>query len=305
MNGRTERADVLVIGAGAAGGIVTKVLADAGLHVVCLDQGPWFRPDAKPHPRPDWEWQRATRWATEVNVRRLANDYPVDTASEHTLMWNGVGGSTTVYTAVWPRLRPSDFRKGIEHGLAPDWPISYEDLAPFYDEVDRMVGVGGLDGDPAIPPRGRFPVPPPAHGALGERAGKALDQLGWHRWPMPVAILGAPYDGRPACNNCSACQSGCPTGAMYDAGLSMMPKALAAGARLIADARVERIETGADGRATGAVYIDRMSGIRHRQEADVVVLCGNGVGTPRLLLLSATGRQPTASRTPADRSAAT
>jgi choline dehydrogenase-like flavoprotein len=292
MSKISERADVLVIGAGAAGSIIAKTLAEAGLRVVCLDQGPWVQPDAKPHARSDWEWQRATRWATEVNVRRLANDYPIDTDSEHTLMWNGVGGSTTVYTAVWPRFRPSDFRKGVEHGLAPDWPISYEDLAPFYDEVDRMVGVGGLDGDPAIPPRGSFPVPPPSHGALGERAGKAFDRLGWHRWPMPVAILGANYDGRPACNNCSACQSGCPTGAMYDAGLAMMPRALAAGVRLIPDARVEKIETGPDGRAIGAVYVDRMTNLRHRQEADLVVLCGNGVGTPRLLLLSASGRHP-------------
>jgi choline dehydrogenase-like flavoprotein len=286
------KADVLIIGTGAAGGIMAKELAEAGLRVVCLDQGPWVRPEDKPHTRPDWEWQRATRWATEVNIRGLSNDYPIDTDSEHTLMWSGVGGSTIVYTAVWPRFRPSDFRKGIEHGLAPDWPITYEDLAPFYDEVDRMVGVGGIDGDPAIPPRGAFPVPPPAHGRLGECAGRALDRLGWHRWPMPVAILGRDYDGRTACNNCSACQSGCPTGAMYDVSLHMIPKALAAGASLIPDARVEVIETDASGRATGAIYCDRATGIRYRQEADLVVLAGNGIGTPRLLLMSATGRQP-------------
>jgi choline dehydrogenase-like flavoprotein len=287
-----DEADVLVIGTGAAGGVIAKVLAEAGIRVVCLDQGPWFRPEAKPHWQPDWEWQRATRWATEVNVRKLSNDYPIDTDSEHTLMWNGVGGSTVVYTAVWPRFRPTDFRKGVEHGLAPDWPIAYEDLAAFYDETDRLVGAAGLDGDPAIPPRGPFVGRPPAHARFGERTGEALDRLGWHRWPMPVAILGEDYDGRPACNNCSACQSGCPTGAMYDVSLAVMPRALAAGARLIPDARVETIETDEAGRATGAVYIDRNTGLRHRQKARMVILCGNGVGTPRLLLLSASARQP-------------
>jgi choline dehydrogenase-like flavoprotein len=292
MSAARERADVLIIGSGAAGGMMAKTLAEAGLRVVCLDQGPWFPPSEKPHWGSDWEWQRATRWATEVNIRNLPNDYPVQTDSEHTLMWNGVGGSTVIYTAVWPRFRPSDFRKGVEHGFAPDWPISYEDLAPFYDAADAMIGVGGYVGDPAIPPRGPFQTPPPAHDRFGERTGKAFDRLGWHRWPMPVAILSGDFDGRKGCNNCSACQSGCPTGAMYDVSLTLMPKALAAGAELIANARVEAIETGIDGRATGAVYIDRMSGVRHRQQADLVVLCGNGIGTPRTLLLSANGRHP-------------
>jgi 2-methyl-1,2-propanediol dehydrogenase len=292
MSSAADRLDVLIIGTGAGGGVMAKVLAEAGLKVTCLDQGPWFPASEKPHWRADWEWQRASRWATEVNIRSLANDYPIDTDSEHTLMWNGVGGSTVVYTAVWPRLRPSDFRKGVEHGLAPDWPISYEDLAPFYDAADALIGVGGHDGDPAIPPRGPFQTPPPAHDHFGERVGRVFDGLGWHRWPMPVAILGADYDGRPACNNCSACQSGCPTGAMYDVSLTMIPRAIAAGARLIADARVEQIETGSDGRASGAVYIDRQSGVRRRVEADLVILCANGIGTPRTLLLSANARQP-------------
>ncbi|MCX5516745.1 GMC family oxidoreductase [Kaistia algarum] len=284
--------DVLVVGAGAAGALIARTLAEAGLDVVCLDQGPWFPAAEKPHWHSDWEWQRVTDWSTTVNNRQRPNDYPIDTQSENTLMWNGVGGSTVVYTAVWPRFRPSDFRKGVEHGLAPDWPISYEDLEPFYEATDAMIGVGGMVGDPAIPPRGPFQVRPPAHGKLSEKAGSAFDRLGWHRWPMPVAILGEDFDGRPACNNCSACQSGCPTGAMYDVSLSLMPKALAAGVRLIPNARVERIETGRGGRATGAVYVDRMTSTRHRQTADVVVLCGNGIGTPRLLLLSSDARHP-------------
>ncbi len=77
-------------------------------------------------------------------------------------MWNGVGVSTNVYAALWPRLRPSDFRKGVEHGLAPDWPITYAELAPFYDDADRLVGVSGLAGDPGMPPRLPQPMPPAA-----------------------------------------------------------------------------------------------------------------------------------------------
>jgi len=94
-----------------------------------------------------------------------------------------VGGSTNIYTAIWPRYRPSDFRKGTEHGLAPDWPISYEDLAPYYDAVDRLVGTSGLAGDPALPPRPDYPTPPLPLRPVGKRFADAFDSLGWHWWP--------------------------------------------------------------------------------------------------------------------------
>ena len=88
-------------------------------------------------------------------------------------MWNGVGGSTNVYGALWPRYRPSDFRKGDEHGLQPDWPIAYEDIAPFYERPTASIGVNGLAGDPAMPPRGPTtrPGPCPSAGPRPARAG--------------------------------------------------------------------------------------------------------------------------------------
>src|SRR5689334_16265021 len=131
-------ADVLVIGSGASGAIASLVLGEAGLKVVCLEQGGWTEPADHPHFSPDWEWQRVRQWSPNGNIRRDAADYPVETRSSNILMWNAVGGSTNIYTAIWPRYRPSDFRKGTEHGLAPDWPISYEELAPCYDVVDRL-----------------------------------------------------------------------------------------------------------------------------------------------------------------------
>ncbi|MCY4406871.1 MAG: FAD-dependent monooxygenase, partial [Rhodospirillaceae bacterium] len=128
-----DHADVVIVGSGPGGVIPATVLARKGIKVVCLEQGPWFTPDERPHFGRDWEWRRATDWSISVNVRAHPHDYPVDSTDETTLMWNGVGGSTGIYTATWPRYRPSDFRKGTEHGLAPDWPISYEDLAPYFE----------------------------------------------------------------------------------------------------------------------------------------------------------------------------
>lgn len=91
---KLRHADVLVVGSGAGGALVSLALAEAGLDVVCLEQGPWVQPQDHPHASPDWQWQRQTNWNTEVNVRNDPADYPIDTSSEHTLMWNGVGGST-------------------------------------------------------------------------------------------------------------------------------------------------------------------------------------------------------------------
>jgi choline dehydrogenase-like flavoprotein len=289
---KPDHADVLVIGAGASGVINSLVLAQAGLRVVCLDQGGWTEPAQHPHYSRDFQYQRQNRWNPEPEVRRGPDDYPVEGGQSHALMWNGIGGSTNIYAALWPRFRPSDFRKGVEHGLAPDWPITYEDLAPYYDEADRLIGVSGLTGDRGMPARAPYPLGPLPMRASGRVIAAGFERLGWHWWPMPAGIISENYDGRPACNGCGNCASGCPRGSMAKMSVTLWPKALAAGAELRPGARVERIETGADGRATGAVYVDRASGQRVRQTADVVILAANGVGSPRLLMLSESARHP-------------
>ncbi|MEA2730893.1 MAG: 2-methyl,2-propanediol dehydrogenase, partial [Acetobacteraceae bacterium] len=277
-------ADVLVVGAGATGSLAATVLAQAGLDVVCLEQGGWVEAEDHPHYSADWAWQRKTRWSPDVNKRRHPDDFPVTTNSSQVLMWNGVGGSTNTYGAIWPRYRPSDFRKGDEHGLQPNWPMSYDDLAPFYEQADRLIGTSGLPGDPAMPPREKCPTGPlPVSEAARTLAG-AFDTLGWHWWPAEAAVISEDYDGRPGCNGCGIC-TGCPRGSMSKYSLSVWPKALAAGTRLVTHARVLRIEKGRDGRATGAVYVDR-TGMTRFQPARVVIIAANGVGTPRLLLAS-------------------
>ncbi len=287
-----EHADVVVVGSGMGGAVSSRLLAEAGLKVVCLEQGDWTAPEDRPHADPAWEWRRLTSFSTSPNVRRRPEDYPVDTTSENTLMWNAVGGSTAIYTATFPRFRPSDFRKGTEHGAQPDWPFTYEDLAPWYEETDADLGVSGLIGDPAMPPRGPFQTGPLPHGVFAEVTGKGLDRLGWHWWPMPCAIISEPYMGRLPCNNCGNCQSGCPRGSLADVAVTHWPVAIRAGVRLLLNARVLQIETDASGRATGVIYVDRKTGEQHRQTGDVVIIAANGVGTPRLLLNSASNRHP-------------
>ncbi|SDI29936.1 GMC family oxidoreductase [Alloyangia pacifica] len=288
MIAKDDIRDVLIIGSGATGAINAKVLAEAGLDVICLEQGGWIERKEFVHTHSDWGWERNSSWNPDVNARSHPDDYPVDSDASKVLMWNGVGGSTNVYGAIWPRYRPSDFRKGDEHGLQPNWPISYEDLAPFYERVDRLLGTSGLNGDPAMPPRPACPTGPLPFTPAAQRLSKAFDKLGWHWWPAEAGVISEDYDGRPGCNGCGLC-NGCPRGSMTLYSQSVWPKALAAGAELKTHARVLRIETGPDGRATGVVWKNRITGALERTRARVVIVAANGVGTPRLLLASGIG----------------
>jgi choline dehydrogenase-like flavoprotein len=293
MKAADERADVLVIGAGASGAAVAWKLAGAGISVVCLEQGDWVDARAYPHWQADWELHRSTDWSPEPNVRRLAQDYPVnDQASVISpLMYNAVGGSTIHWSAHFPRFRPSDFRVRSLDGVADDWPIDYATLEPYFDLNDQMMGVAGITGDPAYPPKSPRQTPPIPLDTLGLTIAGGFDRLGWHWWPSDSAILTRDYDGRRACVNCGPCDLGCPIGAKASTDITYWPKALASGARLVTRARVREITLGPDGLADGVVYYDG-EGREHAQKARAVVLAANGIGTPRLLLNSRSTRFP-------------
>jgi choline dehydrogenase-like flavoprotein len=150
--------DVLIIGAGASGAVAAKTLAEAGMRVVCLEQGGWVASDAFFGDKPEWELTSQKTWHPNPNVRGRTEDYPVEVSDSdvNPLMFGAVGGSTIIYAAHWHRFMPSDFRVRTLDGVAEDWPFTYEDLAPFYDYLDEEMGVSGLAGDPAYPA-----TPPP------------------------------------------------------------------------------------------------------------------------------------------------
>ena len=290
---RGEKVDVLIIGAGPSGSVAAKHLAVAGFSVVTLEQGNW--PDANDFPgrRPEFELLSQKQWHPNPNVRDLPRDYPVETSDSdiNPLMFAGVGGSTTLYAAHWTPFLPSDFRVRTLDGIADDWPFTYEDLLPYLEEIEHEVGVSGLPGNPAYPPQKAFPTPALPIGRAGRKAAEGLDKLGWHWWPGTNAIPSIPYNGLNACVRRGTCMTGCPEGAKSTANITYWPHALKAGARLITGARVREIEVDESGLATGAVYIDE-NGRERRQQASVVIICANGIGTPRLLLLSKSKRFP-------------
>jgi choline dehydrogenase-like flavoprotein len=280
-----ERVDVVVIGSGPAGAAVTKRLTDLGAKVLCLEQGDWVNPASYPSEQPNWETHLRSYFYP--NLRRLPEDYPVTTAGElrAVQMANAVGGTSIHYTAHFPRFHPSDFRARSLDGVAADWPITYQDLEPYYDSNDREMGVSGLAGDPQNPPRSARPTPPLPLGVLGETIARGFNKLGWYWWPADNAIVSRVYDGRPACLWHGKCTLGCPIGSKSSADVTYWPKALRNGARLLTRCRVREITINPRGRVRGVLYYDRQGQLRE-QTARVVVLSCNGVGTPRLLLNS-------------------
>lgn len=284
----SDVADVLVIGAGASSAAFCWRLSTHGFRVACLEQGDWIRPDQYPTTQTDWEIHRLTDFNADPNVRRRPEDYPVDNSESPIapLMFNAVGGSTIHWSAHFPRFHPSDFRVRTLDGVADDWPLTYEELEPYYDLNDREIGVAGLVGDPAYPDKSERQTPPLPIGTFGEAVVRGFEKLGWHWWPSDSAIISAPYgENRQPCNLCGPCDIGCSRAARSSADVTYWPRAVQAGVQLITRARVREITVTDDGLAQGALYYDAEGRLRE-QRGQVVVMACNGIGTPRLLLNS-------------------
>jgi choline dehydrogenase-like flavoprotein len=281
-----ETVDVLIVGAGASGAALAWSLAETRMNILCLEQGDWMNPAEYPSTGLDWEVRAQGDFALSPNVRRRPADYPVnDSGSPITISnFNAVGGSTILYAGHFPRLKPSDFRVRSLDGVADDWPLDYATLEPYWAVNDRMMGVAGLPGDPAYPPK-EVPLPPVPLGKVGETIARGFNTLGWHWWPSDSAIATRPYGGRAQCINLGPCITGCAQGAKASTDLTYWPAATREGVTLRTRCRVLEITVRPDGMADGVIYYDA-DGVERRQRAEIVVLACNGIGTPRLLLNS-------------------
>ena len=289
----SAKADVLIVGAGPSSAFAAVELSKAGFDVVVLEQGDWTRRTEFAGATKEWELKAQKDWHPNPNRRGRPADYPIDTTDSdvNPLMFNGVGGSSILYAAHWVRMLPSDFQVRTMDGIADDWPITYEELAPYYGRTEVAMGVSGLAGDPAYPDEAPYPNPPMPLNKIGHKAALGMDKLGWHWWPGPQAISARPYRHMQACVRRGTCLTGCPEGAKGSVDITHWTDAIANGTRLVTGARVREITTNSQGLATGAAYVDR-AGVERHQAADVVILCANGIGTPRLLLLSKSAAHP-------------
>ncbi|KJF70355.1 GMC family oxidoreductase [Agrobacterium arsenijevicii] len=286
--------DVVIVGAGPSGAVAAKRLAEEGMSVVCLEQGSYPDYTKLRHSGLEFELTKNQHFATNPNRRKDPSDYPIDVKDSdiEPLMWNGVGGSSVLYAAAWHRLKPSDFRVRTVDGIADDWPLSYAELEPFYARVENDFAVSGVGGDPAYPAGFDIPLPPFPMTAMDRKFSAAHDRLGWHWWPGSNSIATVKHNGLHPCVRRGACTWGCFDGAKASVDRTHWPASIKLGVKLVQNARVLRVETGSDGLATGVTYIDRESGITHFQPGRLVIVSANGIGTPRLLLNSASAQHP-------------
>jgi choline dehydrogenase-like flavoprotein len=295
----SEEVDFVIVGAGAAGGVLAKELSTKGFSVVVLEQGPWRQPHDFHHDEAGvvlLENMLTSLAEQPQTVRGSADEKAVPRRA--VVYAAGVGGSSVHFSGNYWRMRPVDFRErsllGDIAGTGfADWPITYDELEPYYTKVDWEIGVSGAPG-PADPPRSRpYPLPPMPVKSSGVLLEQAARKLGMHAQPGPVAILSRPYDGRPGCVHCGYCIGfGCEVGAKSSTLVTMFPKAVATGnCEVRARATVMHVLTTAAGRVDGVVYRDA-DDVEQHQRARAVILAANGAETPRLLLLSASTRQP-------------
>lgn len=293
----SEEVDFVIVGSGAAGGVMARELARSRLSVVVLEQGPWLTEKDFGHD------ELNARFYPDKSLNRLDSLQPQTWRTKDTeaaRLSGGfadygrvVGGGTVHYTANYWRFPEIEFRQATRLGVpdgssVADWPIQYADLEPYYTKVEWEIGVSGKAGYSFEPPRSRpFPLPPLPIKSEGVLLERGAAKLGWHAWPAPMAILSRPYRGRSGCVHCGFCGGfGCEIGAKSSTLVTMIPQAIATSrCEIRADSYVRKVETGANGRVTGVTYFDSAKK-EIFQRSKAVILCANGVETPKLLFLS-------------------
>jgi len=279
---RSQTVDLIVVGAGAGGVTLAQRLARAGWRIVILEKGPFWDPDR------DWvSDEKGSAGLYWTDARIISGNDPIKMGKNNSGV--GVGGSMTHFAGYVPRFHPSDFEVRSRDGVAVDWPISYDDLKPYFARVERELPVAGQYwpwGDPHGYPHGAHPV-----GGAALTAWEGAKAAGIEMRVGPVSITNGVFGNRPHCIYRGFCLQGCKVNAKASPLITHMPDAIEHGVEVRADSMAARVEVDeTSGRVTGVTYFN--DGQELFQPADAVAVCGYAIETPRLLLNSTSRRYP-------------
>lgn len=277
--------DFIIVGSGAAGAASAWRLCQKGYKVACLERGKELDASEYPTTSSNWETKKQKEFNPVTSVRQGYSDYPVEDQNSPIAIcnFNAVGGSTILYSGHFPRFQPRDFKIKSNDGLSEDWPITYNELKPYFELNEEEMSVSGLVGDPMYPDIEKL-LPPIPIGQAGELIAKAFNEKGWHWWPSPSAISTRSHKGRDACINLGPCNTGCPQGAKSSVDVTYIARAKQLGLDLYTNCFVDSILV-KDQKAEGVEYFDDR-GNRHQLFAKNIILAASAIGTPRLLLNS-------------------
>ena len=275
-----DEVDIVIVGCGAGGGTLAQRLARAGWRVVALDAGPFWDPET------DWvSDERGSHSLYWTEPRLISGADPVPMGSNNS--GRGVGGSMVHYAGYTPRFHPSDFTTFTNDGVGADWPISYDELRPYYEHMEQELPVAGQDwpwGDPH-----RYPFQAQPVSGNGDVFLTGCERSGIQARVGPVAIANGRFGNRPHCIYRGFCLQGCKVNAKASPLITHVPDALAHGAEIRAHSHVNRVLVdNSTGCATGVTYFK--DGVERRQRARLIAIAAYSIETPRLLLLSTSKR---------------
>ncbi len=301
---RRDVYDVVIVGSGAGGGMAAYELTKAGATVLLLEAGGMWD-NAKDSDMLVAPWETPRRGGSTPDKPFGEHDAcvggwnvpgePFTTAPGTRFNWwraRMVGGRTNHWGRISLRFGPDDFQHKSVDGLGDNWPISYNDVAPYYDEVDRLIGIFGSREGMRNHPDGDF-LPPPKPRCWEMPIKKAADKHGVTCIPSRLSIITRPHNGRAACHYCGQCNRGCRTNSNFSSTNVLIAPALRTGKLTMrTDAMVREVTVGKDGLADGVIFIDKVSGEEQKVNAKVVVLAASACETARILLNSKSAKFP-------------